>query len=48
MEINAEAIGSLQAYVGVDSAGASSGTGLSAYLEGKDGIIEVLQVMLQI
>ena len=38
-EINAEAIGSLQAYVGVDSAGASSGTGLSAYLEGTDGIV---------
>ncbi len=38
-EITAEAIGSLQAYVGVDQAGASSGTGLSAYLEGSDGVV---------
>jgi len=36
---NAEVINSMQAYVGIDEAGASTGTGVSAYLEGSNGVI---------
>lgn len=36
---NAEVIDSMQAYVGIDEAGASTGTGVSAYLEGSNGVI---------
>ena len=36
---NAEVINSMQAYVGIDEAGASTGTGASAYLEGSNGVI---------
>ena len=36
---NAEVVQSALAYVGIDEAGASTGTGLSAYLEASDGTI---------
>jgi len=39
LSATASATESLQTYVGIDAAGASSGTGLSAYLEGSDGEI---------
>lgn len=39
LQSNASAIESMQTYVGIDSAGASTNTGLSAYLEGADGSI---------
>lgn len=38
-EANATVIDSIQTYVGIDGAGASTGTGLSAYLEGSNGVI---------
>lgn len=40
-EVNARAsaVNTINAYVGIDNAGASTGTGLSAYLEGADGTI---------
>ena len=38
-EANATVINSIQTYVGLDEAGASNGTGLSAYLEGSNGVI---------
>ena len=36
---NAEVIQNALAYVGIDEAGASTGTGVSAYLEGSNGVI---------
>lgn len=36
---NATAVQTIRTYVGIDEAGASTGTGLSAYLEGSDGTI---------
>ncbi len=36
---NATAVQTIRTYVGIDDAGASTGTGLSAYLEGSDGTI---------
>lgn len=38
-EANATVIDSIQTYVGLDEAGASTGSGLSAYLEGSNGVI---------
>ena len=38
-EANATVIDSIQTYVGIDNAGASTSTGISAYIEGSDGII---------
>lgn len=38
-EANAEVINSIQTYVGLDASGASTGSGLSAYLEGSNGVI---------
>lgn len=38
-DVNATAINYLNTYVGLDEAGASTGTGLSGYLEGTDGQI---------
>ena len=37
--VNAEVIDSMQAYVGINEAGASTGSGLSAYLEGSNGVV---------
>lgn len=39
IEGNASAMETIRTYVGIDEAGASIGTGLSAYLEGSDGTI---------
>ena len=39
VDARASAVQTLNTYVGIDSAGASTGTGLSAYLEGSDGTI---------
>ena len=36
---NATAMETIRTYVGIDEAGASTGTGLSAYLEGSNGVI---------
>lgn len=36
---NAQVVQTVRTYVGIDEAGASTGTGLSAYLEGSDGTI---------
>lgn len=38
-EANATVIDSIQTYVGLDASGASTGSGLSAYLEGSNGVI---------
>lgn len=39
VDARASAIETINTYVGIDEAGASTGTGLSAYLEGSDGTI---------
>lgn len=39
MSANAQAVDNIMAYVGIDEAGASTNTGLSAYLEASDGTI---------